>query len=599
MLGAEAAEAMVDEVTLLEAALREATNRKRGLGFGGGHVEASPMGAEERYSDVGGVGMEGFDRATISYGTQLKAWIDMQVDARLNAVLPSILDKQVGTLQQESVATIRMYQRLEGELELVKSAQCKLFAVVEGASEEISQLKVQGEALAAVEKIMLTVEELKQSVSLRDNGHSSDLHLGLAEIRRLHDSLHSRHESGFSELRLRLSEMEQSHNGIMNRHEKHEGHFSDFHSAIGDIRRLQNGLQESHHSGLAELHRLHGESHDRSLRGSDELSEASASMLAMRKEVSDLISVVQDHEQKLHSWRAEITAEVAQEMRTIGNLQETEAVKSRELRNLQIDVRGDLESVLEGFRSDLMKAAKRVDLEECRLEFRELVRELEGATREDLNKQQQRLIAELRAETSTAFRSEAAAVAALDEQLWLTDQRLGQRIDELSHSHRETMSVVERRIGTVLQNRLGRESTKERSEASNVPSPLGRAFSVTSASEPARGSTVHGGLVMASKAGEAFSEIATGQLDVPKASEFRATTSPGADESRRSSNGAVRGEGEESLRGGGLLRGLASRRLCGLGDEGSLEDRELAPATDEPSTFGTLGARRLLRGSLR
>merc|ERR1712136_356522 len=52
---------------------------------------------------------------------------------------------------------------------------------------------------------------------------------------------------------------------------------------------------------------------------------------------------------------------------------------------------------------------------------------------DELGHLQQRLISELRAETTAAFRSEAAAVAALDEQIWLTDQRLGQRIDELLH----------------------------------------------------------------------------------------------------------------------------------------------------------------------
>merc|ERR1712118_433771 len=57
---------------------------------------------------------------------------------------------------------------------------------------------------------------------------------------------------------------------------------------------------------------------------------------------------------------------------------------------------------------------------------------------QDIAKQQQRLVSELRGEITTAFKSEAAAVAALDEQLWLTDQRLGQRIDELARAHCES-----------------------------------------------------------------------------------------------------------------------------------------------------------------
>merc|ERR1712118_104193 len=53
---------------------------------------------------------------------------------------------------------------------------------------------------------------------------------------------------------------------------------------------------------------------------------------------------------------------------------------------------------------------------------------------QDIAKQQQRLVSELRGEITTAFKSEAAAIAALDEQLWLTDQRLGQRIDDVAHA---------------------------------------------------------------------------------------------------------------------------------------------------------------------
>merc|ERR1719428_265395 len=39
-------------------------------------------------------------------------------------------------------------------------------------------------------------------------------------------------------------------------------------------------------------------------------------------------------------------------------------------------------------------------------------------------------------ESRLARKNEAAAMAALDEQLWLTDQRLSQRIDEVTHAQR-------------------------------------------------------------------------------------------------------------------------------------------------------------------
>merc|ERR1712087_665493 len=54
---------------------------------------------------------------------------------------------------------------------------------------------------------------------------------------------------------------------------------------------------------------------------------------------------------------------------------------------------------------------------------------------DELTSLHRRSASELRVEVRTAIRNEAAAVAALDEQLWLTDQRLGSRIDELMHVH--------------------------------------------------------------------------------------------------------------------------------------------------------------------
>jgi hypothetical protein len=59
----------------------------------------------------------------------------------------------------------------------------------------------------------------------------------------------------------------------------------------------------------------------------------------------------------------------------------------------------------------------------------------------------QRSLNELRTETAVACRSETSARTALDEQLWLTDQRLTQRINELDKSHHETITVINRNAG--------------------------------------------------------------------------------------------------------------------------------------------------------
>merc|ERR550532_3759829 len=54
-----------------------------------------------------------------------------------------------------------------------------------------------------------------------------------------------------------------------------------------------------------------------------------------------------------------------------------------------------------------------------------------SSLREEFLSQLKKLGVELRAEIKASTKQEQISVAALDEQLWRTDQRLGQRIDEL------------------------------------------------------------------------------------------------------------------------------------------------------------------------
>jgi hypothetical protein len=91
---------------------------------------------------------------------------------------------------------------------------------------------------------------------------------------------------------------------------------------------------------------------------------------------------------------------------------------------------------------------------ECSKEMRAVVEDSQARLEEELVSMQQRLVAELRAETTAAFNRESAAIAALDEQLWITDQRLGQRIDELSHLH-----IRDRAAGSKTVSRIFSFST--------------------------------------------------------------------------------------------------------------------------------------------
>lgn len=95
----------------------------------------------------------------------------------------------------------------------------------------------------------------------------------------------------------------------------------------------------------------------------------------------------------------------------------------------------------------------------------EIVKDLEtclGGLREEFGSSLKKLSAELRSETRALLKSEQNAIAALDEQLWLTDQRLGQRVDELVKIH--AARQPERSPRLVTQQARAAERSIERSE---------------------------------------------------------------------------------------------------------------------------------------
>eukprot|EP00439_Symbiodinium_sp_Y106_P085648 s218_g29.t1 len=113
------------------------------------------------------------------------------------------------------------------------------------------------------------------------------------------------------------------------------------------------------------------------------------------------------------------------------------------------DLRNQIEDKLETFQSRL-----EVFRQECHQDAKSCVQEAQVRLSEDVVALQQRLVAELRAETTAALNRESAALAALDEQLWITDQRLGQRIDELAQSRLRERSASGVKGGRLLSSIL-------------------------------------------------------------------------------------------------------------------------------------------------
>lgn len=219
-----------------------------------------------------------------------------------------------------------------------------------------------------------------------------------------------------------------------------------------------------------------GSQEEAAKRHANELSEVADVVRCARSEVDDLTRLVRMLDQRVSSLSEELRSESMKENLqrelTMSTSQHDERLQAMRLEMNSMVTQSSLEVCLEQIKTVLSKqvvesesrlgenlgalqrrhmaelraeprsdAITRLDLstrlEEVQREiFKEMTRQVEASEvrlGEELGGLQQRLISELRAETTAAFRSEAAAVASLDEQIWLTDQRLGQRIDELLH----------------------------------------------------------------------------------------------------------------------------------------------------------------------
>jgi len=186
-------------------------------------------------------------------------------------------------------------------------------------------------------------------------------------------------------------------------------------------------------------------------------SEASAT----KQELEELSQALQRLDQSLKTWRAE----VAKEIRTAASAREAVELSREQgaagLEGLRRETSQhwvETEGRFERLQVELATAAATRETFEFRVresqeETRKLVDLWQGNFRDELGSLQRRLTseseacnaslreeiasvqrrlgAELRAEARALLKTEQNALAALDEQLWLTDQRLGQRIDEL------------------------------------------------------------------------------------------------------------------------------------------------------------------------
>lgn len=261
------------------------------------------------------------------------------------------------------------------------------------------------------------------------------------------------------------------------RHGRHE-------AALQQLQRSGSHDMAQVRSALAELQAMQAEQALKQRNVADDLTATSSTVSVARRELGDLAHLVQRLEERVVTWRGEILSETSSELRQA--LAQKGAEGDGDRRRVERDVSGLVEARVESLRQELSALARShsdtdtrsrealrrfemsqgqtaKDLEALQAELHEhaeqtrrgdqrfagllesqeqlhrLTQTSHESLREELAAAQHQLSAGLRAEARALAKNEQVTVAALDEQLWLTDQRLSQRIDELAHAHERTV----------------------------------------------------------------------------------------------------------------------------------------------------------------
>ncbi|CAK9020843.1 unnamed protein product, partial [Durusdinium trenchii] len=378
----DGAEAVMEEVTALEEALQQTVARSEGPKY---------------------------DNAVTTYGIQLRAWVDMQVDARLGQLLPSFLEGEFETFRSEYASAQEVAStRLEGELQAVADAQAKLLQVVDSMSRELTRVK----------------EE-------RTSRESWDMGQELLRVKDQVSALDRQLQNWRSE-----ASMEEGSLKDLNTWAERK-----FSAESQRIAGLERELSTAEARLNAQLQELNSEASRSKLEVESKLNilrnDLETRLDAQLARFRDQPSPARELELKLRSLRMELEGKVISTYEAkIQSLEDR--IESR-----LVGFGSEMEEKLESYIGDRLESLRK----DCQEDAKSYFQDLETRLGNDVAALEQRLISELREEATLALNRESAAIAALDEQLWITDQRLGQRIDELASTRvRERGSAKNGRV---------------------------------------------------------------------------------------------------------------------------------------------------------
>lgn len=343
-------------------------------------------------------------------GPWLRAWVEFQVDARINKALRDIAEGELaagggGALRASAASDS------DAQLEVLRTEHEQLLGLVSGLvgkMDNMSEVALAAESRAGqfgnVAQTLSTLElrftEFRDEACARQHQASDKLAAALdvlASTQREVGDL----AKAVDRLDLRLSER-----------------YSDTLSKVETEVRGKLGPAASAAAVGADVARL----------GSELRHELAGLLQGFERDLASLAESQSNLElrcERLGSGAGDAPRAGA------GSAPGVEWVTKVELEHQLEGMRSALKGLDAGYLSSQLESLER-RLQETLEGFDEHVDEWKTELQQEVGLQHKRMAAELRIEMRTALRSEGAAVAALDEQLWLSDQRLGQRIDELA-----------------------------------------------------------------------------------------------------------------------------------------------------------------------
>lgn len=404
------------------------------------------------------------DDAVAVYGARLRTWIDLQVDSRLGQVLPRLIDSELAAVRHDNLLSLEASERSGTEMRAVTQSQAKLLGHLQGISSELQQVKL--------------------AASRHPCAAGAGSEEALASLRHANDR--------FDLLMQRVDELARDVAFAQEASKSFQQASEDLACNVAAHREATTACLSKHEDMLGQLHRSHAQQEEYRARNPEQRVADELAALEMRlcnkcSEImsEELSSWAKQRDQGLLMLEQDMQAQIAQMLKALENRTEQKlealqhgisdgseagAVALRtEIQSLYQELMSNIQCESQKNKLDLDLGKVWPEMEDRvqvlisaglsgnRDEFRSQITEAQVCLGEELANVQQRLIADLKAETTRGINRVNSSIAALDEQLWITDQRLGQRIDDLSHQLRGSISFVEVQ-GLQVKEELRQES---------------------------------------------------------------------------------------------------------------------------------------------